>query len=112
MNVYTPNQLKSLFKFIVEEKSMPYYVIKLFISDESNFIENDVKVCIDSQIVYDRLINFKHTKINGNYPNHNQKSILKKTLDILFNIALNKVPLYINEEGVKPLVIWRLKNKI
>jgi hypothetical protein len=78
MNVYTPNQLKSLFKFIVEEKSMPYYVVKLFISDESNFIENDVKVCIDSQIVYDRLINFKHTKINGNYPNHNQKSILKK----------------------------------
>lgn len=112
MNRYTPEQLKDLFITIVNSNSFPYYLIKMFISDDSDFIENKIKVCTDDHIVYDRMRNYRWTKINGNFPNKEQKGILKKAFDIIFNIPLNKVPLHINETKLLLLVKWRLKNNI
>jgi hypothetical protein len=112
MNRYSHPQIKSLFENIYSSRTIPFYIVKLFISNDSDFATNTIKVCKDDLELYDHFRNFLHKKIGGNLPNDIQKKIWKDAFDLIFEVSINKVPLYINDPIMKSIVVWRLTNKI
>lgn len=91
---------------------MPSYITKSFISDSSNFATNDIEICKDDLEVYDHFKNFRYKKFINNRPTDTQKKIWKDAFDLIFEIDIKRVPLYINDPIMKPIVVWRLTNKI
>lgn len=112
MNRYSHAQIKSLFEALYQDTKFPSYIFKLFISADSNFATNDIRVCKDDLELLDHFRNFPHKKLGSNYPSDSQKNIWKDAFDLIFEIDIKKVPLYINSTTMKPIVMWRLTNKI
>ncbi len=112
MNRYNRQQIKSLFECLYVDSTIPSYITKLFLSDSTNFATNTIVICKDDLELYDHFRNFQHKKLGSNLPNDIQKKIWKDAFDLIFKVSINKVPKYINDPIMKPIVTWRLTNKI
>jgi hypothetical protein len=112
MNKYTPVQLEELFKILVSSNEIPSFAVKTFISDDSDFVTINIKVCKEDHVIYNRMNNFRWTKITGNYPTKERKFKMKKIKEIIFEAPIKRVPLFINDEMLRPILIWRLKNNL
>jgi hypothetical protein len=112
MNRYNHQQIKSLFECLYVNSTIPSYITKLFLSDTTNFATNTIVLCKDDLELYDHFKNFRYKKIGSNHPTDVQKQIWKDAFDLIFEVSINKVPLYINDPIMKSIVAWRLTNKI
>jgi hypothetical protein len=112
MNMYTPEQMRLIFKILISSPNVPSVAVKAFISDDSDFVTNDIKVNVNCHDVYQRMRNFRWTKSTGNFPDRERKYKMKRLMNIIFEAKLKDVPLYINDEMVGPIFRWRLQNNL
>jgi hypothetical protein len=112
MNRYTEKQIYDLFMVIQADSNIPYQLVKMFISKDSNFITNDIKLCKDDTEVYQKIKSFRYTKTSNNRPDKILKGKIKKLRDIIFEAPLKMVPLYINDDLLSSISKWRLKNAL
>jgi len=112
VNRYTEKQLHDLFMIIHTDSNVPGQLMKMFMSKDSNFVTNDIKLCKDDRELYHRLNMFRYTKTFNNRPTKEMKGKIKKFKEIIFEVPLKKVPLYINDNLISSIVKWRLKNAL
>lgn len=112
MNRYTQKQLTEIVKIITTHTKIPYSIMKLFMDGNHDLVENNVRVCFDNEVIYQRFKSFNYTKRQNNRPDKNLKAKVNKVKVVLFDADKRDLPLYINEEVVLPLVKWRLENNV
>ena len=92
------------------DSNIPGQIVKMFLSKDSNFITNDIKICKDDREIYHSLKMFRYTKIFNNRPTKELKGKVKRIKEIIFEVPLKLVPLSINDNLLSSIVKWRLKN--
>lgn len=112
MNRYTEKQIHDLFMVIQADSNIPGQLVKMFLSKDSNFVTNDIKLCKDSIEIYQKMKSFRYTKTSNNRPDKILKGKIKKLRYIIFETPLKMVPLHINDDLLSSVVKWRLKNAL
>jgi isocitrate lyase len=110
MNQYTEDQIIELFDIVRYNGIYPSYVASAFMSDETNLATNTIILCRDSASLYK---NMQYTQKDGNYfdgvnMTHKRALTMEKIRNFIFLVEKEDIPLYINEDLLRPIFKWRL----
>jgi hypothetical protein len=73
-------------------------------SDDTNFATNNIVICKSSAALYKNMCYVRKDS--------SKQTKMAKVRDFIFNVEKDSIPLYINDELLRPILIWRLHNNI
>jgi len=101
---YTPSQIFELFDLVRNNGIYPSYIVNTFMSDDTNFATNKIVICKCSDAVYKNMCYVRKDS--------SKQTKTAKVRDFIFNVEKDSIPLYINDELLRPILIWRLQSNI
>jgi hypothetical protein len=111
---YTEKQWECLYKEVLFEQ-VNLISLEAFMIKKNWYEKRHIKnLNTDQYAVYNKLLNIQPKKIDrkNRYYSQEEYDNLCKIREIIFKVEWKKLPLYINDPILNPIIAWRLRSNI